>query len=337
MRSRFSACESSMRSASPRVPDEREGLQQVVRRRSPRRRRGTRACRARALLGVQAPPGGIDLQEGVLDEMTVGHDRCTAAKDSGRDAPVRVRGALLALPAARLGGSRRRRRAGRRGRARVLAPARRGADEADDADGAPVSSTASTSAPSSSLGLTGATQGRYAPEQALLDITPGTRTSAAAYDPSAPPELELLADGRRRAVRRLAGGQRSRAPTAPADIVPGLLGRADPRRGGLRRGRRGRSQLEAVAAADRARRVARSRSGRRTTVAERAPRAAAAPPARRRRAADRPPRATRRSTSCCAARRRRTLLIVVQTPPRRARARSCCRSAALGLGDGPAR
>ena len=53
--------------------DEREAPAAGGRRRSPRRRRGTRACRSRALGRVQAPPGGVDLQERVLDEVTVAH------------------------------------------------------------------------------------------------------------------------------------------------------------------------------------------------------------------------------------------------------------------------
>lgn len=40
--------------------------------------------------------------------------------------------------------------------------------------------------PEMSLGLSSAAQGRYYSTQALLDITQGARTSAAAYDPRAP-------------------------------------------------------------------------------------------------------------------------------------------------------
>ena len=71
--SRFSASATSMRSASPRVPTRRERLQQMVGRRSPRRRRAnSRLCAARSV-GVEAPPGGVDLQERVLDEVPVRH------------------------------------------------------------------------------------------------------------------------------------------------------------------------------------------------------------------------------------------------------------------------
>src|SRR5689334_12580309 len=47
------------------------------------------------------------------------------------------------------------------------------------------------------LGLVSATQGRYRPEQAMLDLTAGSRTSAAVYDPHQPPALELVVGGDR--------------------------------------------------------------------------------------------------------------------------------------------
>src|SRR4051812_26913510 len=43
--------------------------------------------------------------------------------------------------------------------------------------------------PQLALGLVSATQGRYSPEQAVLDMSAGSRTSAAVYDPSDPPPL----------------------------------------------------------------------------------------------------------------------------------------------------
>ena len=51
--------------------------------------------------------------------------------------------------------------------------------------------------PQLSLGLLGATQGRYDPYQALLDLTQGTRTSRAAYKPNDPPPLALYRIGSR--------------------------------------------------------------------------------------------------------------------------------------------
>jgi hypothetical protein len=75
--------------------------------------------------------------------------------------------------------------------------------------------------PGASVGLLGATQGRYEQVQALLDMSQGTRTSFNAYDPVDLPPIGL-ARGRvenwRAVVRRAHG--------APAEVVPGLLGSA---------------------------------------------------------------------------------------------------------------
>src|SRR3954470_11701254 len=49
--------------------------------------------------------------------------------------------------------------------------------------------------PQLALGLVSATQGRYSPEQTLLDMSAGSRTSLAVYDPRDPPPLELVAGG----------------------------------------------------------------------------------------------------------------------------------------------
>src|SRR4051794_39552368 len=51
--------------------------------------------------------------------------------------------------------------------------------------------------PELALGLVSATQGRYSPQQAMLDITAGSRTSAAVYDPVQAPDLELVVGGDR--------------------------------------------------------------------------------------------------------------------------------------------
>ncbi len=127
-------------------------------------------------------------------------------------------------------------------------------DEAADADGAPGVLTALDERGALSLGLTGATQGRYDPAQALLDLSAGTRTSIAAYSPDDPPELAFYREG--------GGGlfqgwlaARARAETAPADIVPGMLGSSIPG-GTAYAGVGGRRPREGGGAADRAGRVA---------------------------------------------------------------------------------
>ncbi|MBK8293550.1 MAG: hypothetical protein IPK93_01790 [Solirubrobacterales bacterium] len=77
--------------------------------------------------------------------------------------------------------------------------------------------------PGLSVGLTSATQGSYAPEQALLDIGQGTRVSRSTYDPKNVPPVGLV---------KMVNGSGSvkgwdmivdRADTAPQTIVPGLL------------------------------------------------------------------------------------------------------------------
>lgn len=122
--------------------------------------------------------------------------------------------------------------------------------------------------PSASLGLTGATQGRYTRAQAYLDITQGARTSAAAYDPQRVPELEFYAqDGGGLVVGWLDAN--ARAETAPADVVPGLLASSVP--GGVAyAGVDGRDQIEAVAAADRTGRIPVVSIGKAESLADRA-------------------------------------------------------------------
>jgi hypothetical protein len=94
--------------------------------------------------------------------------------------------------------------------------------------------------PGASVGLAGATQGRYRRTQALLDVSQGSRTSLNAYDPTEPPRL------------RFAGGRVipweavvERAEAAPAEVVPGLLASSVPT------GYIGPSRGEALAATDR--------------------------------------------------------------------------------------
>jgi hypothetical protein len=95
--------------------------------------------------------------------------------------------------------------------------------------------------PELALGLLSATQSGYSPQQALLDITAGTRTSRGTYNPHEPPDMSLLeippSDPLRPhalptglIVNWLAAV--SRAESAPADIVPGLLASSIPGGGG---------------------------------------------------------------------------------------------------------
>jgi hypothetical protein len=105
--------------------------------------------------------------------------------------------------------------------------------------------------PQLALGLVSATQGSYWPEQALLDMSAGSRTSAAVYDPRDPPPLELVAgaDG----SGFVFGWSKvvARARTALAEISPGMLASGIPGGAGYA-GVRGLANLEAVVAADRA-------------------------------------------------------------------------------------
>jgi hypothetical protein len=107
--------------------------------------------------------------------------------------------------------------------------------------------------PQLALGLTGASQSSYVQAQALLDITQGTRVSRAAYHPKDLPDLALYRVGRGALIQGWLE-VKSRADNAPADILPGLLAGRVPG-GAAYAGVTGRSNLEAVAAANRAGRV----------------------------------------------------------------------------------
>jgi len=110
--------------------------------------------------------------------------------------------------------------------------------------------------PQLALGLVSATQARYSPEQAVLDLSAGSRTSAAVYDPRDPPDLELVVGGDGSGFIFGWSKALERADTALAEITPGLL--ASRIRGGAAyAGVTGRTHLEAVVAADRAGDVAR--------------------------------------------------------------------------------
>ena len=118
------------------------------------------------------------------------------------------------------------------------------------------------------LGLFSATQGRYSPEQAVLDISAGSRTSAAVYDPSEAPDLELVPGGDHSGFVFGWSKALERADTALAQITPGLLASRIPG-GAAYAGVRGRKHLEAVIAADRDGDVARVSLGRAESVAAR--------------------------------------------------------------------
>jgi hypothetical protein len=117
------------------------------------------------------------------------------------------------------------------------------------------------------LGLVSATQGRYTPEQMVLDLSAGSRTSRALYDPKTPPELELVARGD--GSGSISGWSEAlkRASSAPAEITPGLLAGQIPG-GAAYAGVPGRN-VEAVVAADRAGVVATVSLGTAATLSDR--------------------------------------------------------------------
>ncbi len=118
-----------------------------------------------------------------------------------------------------------------------------------------------------SLGLLSATQGDYSPQQALLDMTQGTRVSASTYDPFAPPTLTLVPV----AAGALVAGWPTvleRAASAPQTIDPGLLAGTIPGGAGYA-GPAGASQPDAALAADRAGQIARVNLGPASTLVAR--------------------------------------------------------------------
>ena len=97
------------------------------------------------------------------------------------------------------------------------------------------------------LGLSGAAQGGYLQDQALLDIGQGTRTSSAAYDPGTPTPLVFFPDSRGGAFMLGWPNIVLRAGSVPAVIRPGALGALIP--GGIAYvGVRGRAHKEATVA-----------------------------------------------------------------------------------------
>ncbi len=112
--------------------------------------------------------------------------------------------------------------------------------------------------PELALGMLSATQSGYSPQQSLLDMTAGTRTSRGTYHPQNPPDMSLLPLGDSDPVHPPGSGlivnwlaALARAQSAPADIYPGLLASSVPGGAGYA-GIVGQTNLEAVLAATRA-------------------------------------------------------------------------------------
>jgi hypothetical protein len=163
-----------------------------------------------------------------------------------------------------------------------------------------------------SLGLVSASQGGYSAQQAVLDISQGTRVSQSTYSPSDVPDLFLRRGG---SVGEIVGwpGVLARAASAPQTIDPGLLAGSIPGGAGYV-GVAGLSHLDAVIAADRRGRVAEVSLGTAGTVAART---AAVLRARRLVVADLPPdaRGARALDALLVGRGANELVLVVQTPP----------------------
>lgn len=164
------------------------------------------------------------------------------------------------------------------------------------------------------LGLVSATQGRSSPEQMVLDVSAGSRTSRAVYEPEAPPALELVLGGDGSGF--IFGWDKAleRARSAPAEIKPGLLAEQIPG-GAAYAGVAGRTHVEAAVAADRRGDVARASLGVAATLADRV----RALLARQRLVVAGLPTSDKGDAVLDALlrdRRRGDQLIVVQTPPR---------------------
>src|SRR4051794_34765025 len=204
---------------------------------------GDELALALGALGCRQPaPGRIDFQEGVFHEVALGH------------ASQRIVAALLALAAAC-----------------ALVPAAAGAsapapDRTVLLAFLPFDTRTTANElkqptilqrldfhPELSLGLVGATQGGYDPTQALLDMSAGTRVSAAAYKPKQVPMLTFYPQGDGALFQGWLDA-RARAATAPAGIVPGLLGQTIPG-GGAYAGVSGREQLESLPGVNEAGRI----------------------------------------------------------------------------------
>jgi len=119
------------------------------------------------------------------------------------------------------------------------------------------------------LGLVSATQGRSSPEQMVLDLSAGSRTSRAVYTPEEPPLLELVRGGDASGFVFGWNQALERAESAPAEIMPGLLA-SQLRDGAAYAGVAGRTHVEAAVAADRKGDIAEASLGPAATLADRA-------------------------------------------------------------------
>jgi hypothetical protein len=119
------------------------------------------------------------------------------------------------------------------------------------------------------IGLVSATQGRSSPEQMVLDLSAGSRTSQRVYDPPTPPPLELVVGGDRSGFIFGWAKAADRAATALAEIDPGLLAEQIPG-GAAYAGVAGRTHIEAAVAADRRGDIAAVSLGPAATLADRA-------------------------------------------------------------------
>lgn len=117
-----------------------------------------------------------------------------------------------------------------------------------------------------SIGLMSATQGSYTREQMLLDIGQGARVASSAYSTRQPPPLSIEPSG---AGAVVAGWRAAvkRAEDAPQLLRPGLL--ASQLGGAGYAGIAGAGEIDALAAADRAGRVAELSLGGASTLLER--------------------------------------------------------------------
>jgi hypothetical protein len=106
------------------------------------------------------------------------------------------------------------------------------------------------------LGFASSTLGSYSPEQALLDLSSGSRTWTSLYANELPERMDVRPAGRGGAVTGWAAA-RARAGTPPAEVVPGLLAQVVREAGGATAyvGLAGRLNREAIVAADRAGRI----------------------------------------------------------------------------------
>jgi len=122
--------------------------------------------------------------------------------------------------------------------------------------------------PQLAIGLVSATQGRYTPQQTILDISAGSRTSPNVYEPRSVPRPELVLGGDGSGFIFGWSKVLERADSALAEIEPGLLADHIPG-GGAYAGVKDRSHLEAVAAADKRGDVASVSLGTAATLADR--------------------------------------------------------------------